>query len=120
MPEEMIPRRGLPEFKISKEQAEEVRAVSAITKMLADDPELSKKIAGAFVEASRAEPKDRLVTQIELKEKVTRMVAEKLKDVPAAQVARLYPYWYVYIIQYWIPRYWIPDVTIWQPWYYER
>jgi hypothetical protein len=119
--ERKIPERELPKIKITEEQVQELRTISAITKILAEDPELTKSIADTFLEASRVSPQDRMTAQIELKEKVSRMVGEKLKDVPVERVAKLFPYWYPHIIRHWIPHYWIPYTHIWFPWGpYER
>jgi len=122
MATEKIPRRNFPKFKITKEKAEEIRAISAITKIFADDSELTQKIADVFVQASRADPKDRMATQIELRETVSEMVAERLKAVPAERVAELFPFWQWHIIDIWYPHTTIPHIHIWNLWgpYIER
>ena len=115
-----IPRRDLPEFKITKELVEEVRSIAAITSLLAEEPELTKQIADAFIQASRVTPQDVMVAQIELREKVSTMVAEKLKDIPAERITKLFPYWCPHIIRYWFPEVIIPHIHLWKPWYYVR
>ncbi|MCP8306568.1 MAG: hypothetical protein H3Z49_05665 [archaeon] len=103
---ERIPERKLPEFKISKEQAERLRTVSAITKILADDPELTKNIANEFVKA--ASSRDPIPANIVMREKISRMIVEKVKDLSVERVTELYPYWCRYFVRYWIPHihYW--------------
>jgi hypothetical protein len=103
---EKIPERKLPEFKISKEQAERLRTVSAITKILADDPELTKNIANEFVKAfSSGDP---IPAHIIMRDKISRMIADKVKDLGVDRVVELYPYWYRFIVRYWMPHihYW--------------
>jgi hypothetical protein len=39
-----IPQRKLPDFKLTDEQIEEKKAISAITNMLAEDPELIRNV----------------------------------------------------------------------------
>jgi hypothetical protein len=102
---EEIPKREIPTFKVQKEQAEELRTVSAITKILAENPELTKEISDTFIQVRRE-------AQAKLEEKVSGMIAEKLKDVPAEQIGKLVPYWYPWVIRYWYP--WI--IRYWQPW----
>ena len=112
---EKIPARKLPKIKISKERIEDLKTISAMTKMLAEDSELTKKIADAFLMSTQVDPKDKVVALIELKEAVTKLVSDKLKTIPADKIATLFPYWYPIIIQYWIPRYWIPYI-VWEGW----
>ncbi len=77
---------------------------------------MTKKIAEAFLMSTQVDPKDKVVAQVELKERVTKLVADKLREIPADKIATLFPYWYPIIIQYWIPRYWIPyQVYLWEP-----
>lgn len=111
---EKIPARKLPDIKISKEKMENLKTVSAMINMLAEDAELTKKIAEAFLMSTQADPKDKVVAQVELKEKVTKLVADKLSKIPADKIANLYPYWYPHIIQYHIPHVFMPHIIWWE------
>ncbi|MHA2208429.1 MAG: hypothetical protein ACXABV_04610 [Candidatus Thorarchaeota archaeon] len=114
---EKIPKRTLPEIRISNEQTEDLKAIASIAKLFADDPKLAKSVAGAFVETSRAAPHEAMVAQMELREKVGGIVAEKLKDIPVDQILKLFPHWGPIIIRYSIPppMWWIPPIW-WQVW----
>jgi hypothetical protein len=103
---EKIPERKLPEFKITKEQQERLRAISAITKVLADDPELTKNIASEFVNASSAS--DPIPANIVMRENISKMIARRLKELPAERIIDLYPWWSRIFVRYWIPHiyYW--------------
>jgi hypothetical protein len=86
--EEKIPKKNLPEFRIGKEQVEELKTVSAVTKVLADNPELAEEIAGIFRKI--AKEKDR-----ELAEKITCILAAKLPDVPEKKLKAAFHHWYL-------------------------
>jgi len=101
---EKIPKRDFSSFKVQEGQAEELRTVSAITKMLADDPELTKEISDIFVQVRKE-------AQAQLEERVSKRMAEKLRDISAEQVGKVVPYWYP-----WVIRYWYPWVHYWYPW----
>ncbi len=111
---ERITERKLPEFKITKEHIQELKTTSAILNMLADNPDLTKRIAQAFVRASSVKAEDRAIASLELKEQVTKMVAEKLKDIPVDQIEKYYPIWSNIIIRVHVPRVIIPH-SIWGP-----
>jgi hypothetical protein len=110
---ERIPERKLPEFKITNEHIQQLKTTSAILNMLADNTDLTKRIAQAFVKASSVKAEDRLLASMDLKDQVTKMVAEKLKDVPADQIEKYYPIWSNIIIRVNIPRVITP--YIWGP-----
>ncbi|MCX9074185.1 MAG: hypothetical protein OIN88_05930 [Candidatus Methanoperedens sp.] len=101
---EKIPERKLPEFKITKEQIQEMKTTSAILNMLADNPDLTKRIAEAFVKASSVKMENRVYARLKLKEHVTKIVAEKMKDISPDQVERYYPIWSNIIIRVNMPH----------------
>jgi hypothetical protein len=101
---ERIPERKLPEFKITKEHVQELKTTSAILNMLADNTDLTKRIAQAFVKASSVKAEDRLLASMDLKEQVTKMVTDNLRDIPADQIEKYYPIWSNIIIRVNIPR----------------
>lgn len=100
---EKIPERKLPEFKITKEHIQELKTTSAILNMLADNPDLTKRIAEAFVKSSSVKAEDRVYAGLELKEKVNNMVAEKLKDISIEQVDRYFPIWSNIVTRVYMP-----------------
>ena len=109
-PPEKIPERKLPEFKITKEQIQELKTTSAILNMLAENPDLTKRIAEAFVKASSVKMEDRVIASVNLKEQVTNIVAEKLKDISPDQVEKYYPIWSKIIIRVYLPHIYIPRI----------
>lgn len=100
-----IPERELPKFKVTEEQVEELKAISAITSMLAEDPKFIKDIAKTIKEVSKTYEK-------ELKEKVSGMIAEKV-DIEVGKVAKIFPHWFPHIVRY--IHLWIPHIHIWYP-----
>jgi hypothetical protein len=88
-----IPERKLPEFKVTKENIQEMKTTAAILNMLADNPDLTKKIAEEFIRASTAKSEERLIASLELKQNVSDLVAKNLRNVPAADIEKYYPYW---------------------------
>lgn len=106
---ENISRRDLPEFKISKEQSDKLRAVSIITKILAEDADLTRKIANEFVKASgtsgTAASQPALARYIVMRDNISRMIAEKTKELSPERIAELYPWWYRFFIVFWYPVY---------------
>jgi hypothetical protein len=86
MPEE-IPKRKIPEFDIGK-QMENLKTVSAVTDVLSKDEELAKQIADVFKQV--AEEKEK-----ELVERVTNLLAEKVKGVSTEQMKAVFPFWYL-------------------------
>jgi phenylpyruvate tautomerase PptA (4-oxalocrotonate tautomerase family) len=78
----------MPEFEIGKEQIENLKAVAAVTKALSEDKELAKKIANVFKQV--AEEKEK-----ELVERVTNLLAEKVKDVSTEQMKASFNFWYL-------------------------
>lgn len=85
--DEEIPKRKIPEFDIGK-QMESLKTVSAVTDVLSKDKELAKQIADIFKQV--AEEKER-----ELVERVTSLLAEKVKGVSAEQMKSVFPFWYL-------------------------
>ena len=86
---EKLPEKSMPEFKIGKEQIDELKTVSAVTKVLAENPELAKEIAEIFEQV--AMEKER-----ELVERITSLLAEKVKDIPADKIKAAFFYWYIW------------------------
>jgi hypothetical protein len=84
--EKKLPRKKLPEFKIGKEQIDELKTVSAVTKILAENPKLATEIAEIFNQV--AEEKER-----ELVEKVTKLLSEKVKEVPPEKIRAAFGHW---------------------------
>jgi aspartyl-tRNA synthetase len=104
-----ISGRKLPEIKISKAQIEKMKMTAAVLEMLADKPDLIKRIAEEYVAALSATREDRVIAGIELKQKVTAIVAETMRKIPADQIEKYYPVWSNIIYKFYIPHYWIPQ-----------
>jgi len=107
-----MPKGKIPETEIAKEQAEQLKAVSAVTKMLAEDPSLAKEMAEIFEQITKEKEK-------ELTERISRLLAAKVKDIPADRIGASMPYWYPWVVRYWGPWYpWRPwIIQYWYPWY---
>lgn len=88
-----MPERKLPDFKVTSEQVHQLKTMSAIMNMMADNKELMQRVAKLYIKAANTDPVDRLNAALELKEKVTSLVAESLKNVPAEDIDRYYPQW---------------------------
>jgi hypothetical protein len=67
--------------------------MSAIMNMMADNKELMQRGAKLYVKAANSDPEERLNAAIDLKEKVTALVTESLKNIPAEDIDRYYPQW---------------------------
>jgi hypothetical protein len=91
-PEKMAARK-LPDFKVTSEQVRQLKTMSAIMNMMADNKELMQKVAKLYVKAANSDPDERLNAAIDLKEKVTALVTESLKNIPAEDIDRYYPQW---------------------------
>jgi len=92
--EEKPTKRKMPEFEISKEQTEELRTISAVTKALADNPELIKEIVAIFKQVE-------MEKQQELTDRVSKLLAENVSLKPeliSAVLENLYP---IVIPQWW-------------------
>ncbi len=85
---EKIPKKSMPEFEIASEQVNELKAVSAVTKVLADNPQVIKEISEIFKQVEMEKER-------ELVEKVTKLLAEKVTEVPAEQIKAAFNYWYL-------------------------
>ena len=85
---ENLPKRKMGEFKISDEQVNQLKTISAVTKMLADNPQMTKEIADIFVEIE-------IEKQRELVERVTKLLAEKVPEVSSDQIKATFSYWYM-------------------------
>ena len=85
--EEKIPRKKMGELRIQKEQINELKAISAVTKILADNPKLAKDIVEVFNQVA-AEKEHELV------ERVTGILAEETDEVTAKQIKAAFSYWY--------------------------
>ena len=109
---EKIPKAKIPESEIGKEDIEELKTVSTITKMLADHPELTKEMAEIFKQVAMEKEK-------ELTERISKLLAEKVKEIPADRIGATMPYWYPWVVRYWGPWYpWRPwIIQYWYPWY---
>jgi hypothetical protein len=103
-----IPVRKLPEIKISNAQVERMKTTAAVLEMLANNPDLIKRIGELYMTALSAKREDRIAASTELKEKVTGIVAQAMKKVPADQIEKYYPQWSNIIVKsfahYWIPH----------------
>jgi hypothetical protein len=108
-----IPGRKLPDFKISKAQIEKMKTTSAVLEMLADNPELTKRIADMYVAALSVKREDRISAGFELKQNVTAVVSQSMKKVPAELIEKYYPYWSNIIVKSFIHS-WIPhNIQYW-------
>jgi hypothetical protein len=85
---EKLPRKKMPEFKIADKKIRELKTVSAVTKVLSENPELAEEIAEIFKKV--AKEKDR-----ELAEKVTSFLIEKVPEVSAADIKAAFGLWYI-------------------------
>ena len=103
---EKMPKGKIPEAEIGKEQAEELKAVSAVTKMLAENPDLAKEMAKIFEQVAKEKEK-------ELTEKISKLLADKVKEIPADRISAAMPFWYPWVVRYHGP--WYP----WRPWIIE-
>jgi hypothetical protein len=83
---EGIPKKKMSEVEITKEQVDALKMISAVTKALAENPQLTKEIAEIFNQV--AEEKER-----ELAERITNLLTEKVKDIPAEQIRASYELW---------------------------
>jgi hypothetical protein len=90
-----IPQRKLPTVEIS---SEELKTVSAITGMLAEKPEVLKKIAKRMEELS-SEYEQKVKTE------VINTLAENVK-IDAAKIGEIQQYWWWYIPHIWWHQYW--------------
>jgi hypothetical protein len=108
-----IPARKLPDIKISKEQIERMKTTSAILEMLSDNPELMKRIAELYLNTLMVKREERIAATIELKQRVTAMVADAMKKVPADLIDKYYPHWSNIIVKSFI-NLWIPhNIQYW-------
>ena len=109
---EKMPKGKIPEADVGKEQAEELKTVSAVTRMLSDNPNLVKEMADIFEQI--AKEKER-----ELTERISKLIASKVQDISPERVGASMQYWYPWVVRYWGPWYpWRPwIVQYWYPWY---
>jgi len=89
--EDKPPKRKMPEFEISKELTDELRTISAVTKVLADDPELIKDIAGIFKQVEMEKEK-------EIAEQVSKLLADKV-DMKEEQISEVFEKLYPLIVR---------------------
>jgi hypothetical protein len=89
--DEKLPKRKMPEFEIGKEQMENLKTVAAVTKMLTEDKMLAREIADVFKQV--AIEKDR-----ELIDRVTNVLAQRVKEVSAEQIRTAFNYWYIWYL----------------------
>jgi hypothetical protein len=107
---EKIPKRKIPKFKIGEEQTDELRTISAITKILAEKPELTNEIAEIFIEVE-------MKKQRELTEKVSKVLAENLKELPIQRISASFEKWsplvsrYIDAVRYSSSRYTHPGLS---------
>ena len=85
---EKLPKKKIPEFKIAKEKIRELKTVSAVTKVLSENPALAEEIAGIFKEV--AIEKDR-----ELIERVTSLLVARVPEVSTADIKAAFDLWYI-------------------------
>jgi len=83
-----IPEKRMPEFKIGTEQIENLKTVSAVTKVLAENPALTEEIAEIFKQIAIEKEK-------ELVERVTAVLADKV-EVPVDKIKAAFWYWYIW------------------------
>jgi hypothetical protein len=101
---EKIPKRKISKFKIGKEQTDELKTISAITKVLAEQPQLANELAEIFVEVE-------MEKQRKLTEKVSKLLADNLKEFPIQKISASFDQWcplfarYVDAVRYTSPRY---------------
>jgi hypothetical protein len=80
--------------------------------MLAENPGLAKEMAEIFEQVAKEKEK-------ELTERISKLLAEKVKDVSVDRIGAAMQYWYPWVIRYWGPWYpWV--VQYWYPWYAGR
>jgi len=82
----------MPKFEITDEKKNNLRTISAVSKMLADDPTLAKEIADVFDEVMRQKEK-------ELIEKVSKLLSERVPDVEMKNAEQIFPIWYIMYFQ---------------------
>ena len=85
---ESLPKKEMDEFEIDSEKANELKTVAAVTKVLSENPQLSKEIANIFIEVEMKKER-------ELVERVTKALAEKVTDVKPEEIKAAFNYWYL-------------------------
>lgn len=103
-----IPERKLPELKITKEATQKMKVMSVILDMLSKNPDLTKRIVAEYLKASIAPREESLTAAVDLKENVTSLIADKIKEIPRDQIDAYFPdwsrvIWYVHT-PIWVPR----------------
>ncbi len=107
---EDIPKRKMPKFKISEDEADELKTISAITGLLAEKPQVASDIADIFIEVE-------MEKEQELTRRISAKLSENLKELPTEKISASFGSWspvffrYVYTVRYGYipPRYWCPS-----------
>src|SRR5271157_3164627 len=95
------PKRKMPEFDMKDEKVEEIKTVAAVTKMLAENPQIALEIADIFKDAE-------MEKQRKIVEGVTKLLAEKVAAVSPEQIEATFAYWYlVSSPSQWVHRNWV-------------
>lgn len=89
--DENLRKAKMPEFEIGKEQMENIKTVAAVSKTLAEDPELTMQIAKIFRDVAMAKER-------ELMEQVTAALAEKVQGISPEQLKAAFNYWYIFYL----------------------
>lgn len=106
---ENIPKRNIRELKIDEENIAELKAISQITGMLAEKPEILEEISEEMKKISKE-------YEQRMKNTVSAVIAKNI-DLEAAEIEKIYPQWAWHVHQYWY-WYWdwiIPPWTVWGP-----
>jgi hypothetical protein len=99
----------MPEIEIDEEKIAELKAISEITRVLAEKPEILKDISDEMKKISKE-------YESRMKNTVSKMIAENV-DIAVADIEKIYPQWAWHVHQYWY-WYWdwvIPPWTVWGP-----
>lgn len=85
-------RRKMKRFEITDDKRENLRTISAVSKMLADDPTLAKEIADVFDEVAKAKEE-------ELIDRVSKLLSERVAGVKMESAKAIFPVWYIMYFQ---------------------
>jgi hypothetical protein len=85
-------RRKMPKFEMTDEKRNNLRTISAVSKMLADDPTLAKEIADVFDEVTKAKEK-------ELIDRVSELLSKRVPGIETENAKDIFPIWYIMYFQ---------------------
>ena len=93
----------MPRFEITEDQKNNLKTISAVSKMLAEDPTLAKEIASVFDEVTQSKDK-------ELADRVSKILSEKVAGVKEEDAKALFRFWFIL----YLPPEKVPP-TLWFP-----